>query len=67
MILDCDTCTMRDVACGDCVVTALLGPIDISVNRGVLDALADAGLVKPLRLISSPTTREHDKDERATG
>lgn len=25
MLLDCDSCTMRDLACGDCVVTVLLG------------------------------------------
>jgi len=26
MIIDCDTCVMRDLACGDCVVSVLLGP-----------------------------------------
>ena len=26
MLIDCDRCEMRDIACPDCVVTALLGP-----------------------------------------
>lgn len=51
MIVDCQTCTMRDLACGDCVVTMLLGPVDVDADRGVLGVLADAGLVKPLRLV----------------
>jgi hypothetical protein len=44
---------MRDIACSDCVVTALLGPIPVSLDshKEVLDVLATAGLVAPLRLI----------------
>ena len=26
MIIDCGTCAVRDLACGDCVVSVLLGP-----------------------------------------
>ena len=26
MLIDCDGCAVRDLACGDCVVTVLLGP-----------------------------------------
>ncbi len=26
MLIDCDTCEVRDIACNDCVVTVLLGP-----------------------------------------
>lgn len=52
MIVDCHTCTVRDIACGDCVVTMLLGPVDMETDRGVLAVLADAGLVKPLRLVA---------------
>jgi len=52
---------MRDIACSDCVVTALLGPMPDSLDshKDVLDVLATAGLVAPLRLIkgdSSPDT-----------
>ena len=26
MLIECDRCVMRDIACPDCVVMALLGP-----------------------------------------
>lgn len=26
MIIDCDTCVARDLACDDCVISVLLGP-----------------------------------------
>jgi hypothetical protein len=44
---------MRDIACSDCVVTALLGPMPESLesHKDVLDVLATAGLISPLRLI----------------
>lgn len=44
---------MRDLACGECVVSMLLGPIPDSLDTHLeaLDVLADAGLVAPLRLI----------------
>jgi hypothetical protein len=44
---------MRDIACSDCVVTAMLGPIPDSIDehKQVLEVLATAGLVSPLRLI----------------
>jgi hypothetical protein len=44
---------MRDIACGDCVVTALLGtiPATLDDDAPMLQVLADAGLVAPLRLI----------------
>lgn len=44
---------MRDVACSECVVTMLLGPIpqNLEDHRDALAVLADAGIVAPLRLI----------------
>ena len=62
MIIDCDTCAVRDLACGDCVVTVLLagparaggGPPLVELDdehRGALDVLACSGLVPPLRLV----------------
>lgn len=57
MIIDCDTCAMRDLACGDCVVSVLLGPPGAmsagfdSEERAALEVLADCGLVPPLRLV----------------
>ncbi len=55
MLIDCDRCEMRGIACPDCVVTALLGPgqpqpdLDAAEQRA-LRVLADARLISPLRL-----------------
>ena len=54
MLIDCADCTMRDLACGDCVVTFLIGPPDRSldpVEQAALAVLADGGLVPPLRMM----------------
>lgn len=54
MIIDCDSCEVRGLACDDCVVTALLGgpPGEIDDDEvAALDALAGSGLVPPLRLV----------------
>jgi hypothetical protein len=50
---------MRDIACSDCVVTALLGPMPASLHdhKDVLDVLAGAGLIAPLRLIRGESTQ----------
>ena len=58
MIIDCDSCEVRGLACGDCVVTALLGapPGGMEIDdgeRAAIDALAGSGLVPPLRLVLS--------------
>jgi hypothetical protein len=55
VLIECDRCVMRDIACDDCVVTALL---DIDEQRArigeperrALRVLADARMVAPLRL-----------------
>ena len=54
--VDCDRCLARGPACDDCVITALLGApikgVDLdSDEQAALSALADSGLVPPLRLI----------------
>ena len=56
MLIDCDGCAMRDLACADCVVTVLLGapPGAVEVDeseRLALDVLADSGLVPRLQLV----------------
>ena len=58
MLIDCDTCAARDIACGDCVVAVLLGPraggIELdSAEQSALDAFASGGLLPPLRLVPS--------------
>jgi hypothetical protein len=59
MIIDCDRCDMRNIACDDCVVSVLLaappavdrGVIEWSESEsGALDALAHGGLVPPIRM-----------------
>jgi hypothetical protein len=54
--IDCDSCEVRGGACGDCVVTFLLGSAPQGVEldsdeRAALEVLADCGLVPPLRLV----------------
>lgn len=56
MLIDCDACRVRGPACGDCVVTVLLGapPDGVRLDpeeRDALDVLAASGLVPPLRLV----------------
>ncbi|MBV9594097.1 MAG: hypothetical protein JO147_09955 [Actinobacteria bacterium] len=58
MLIDCDTCVARDVACADCVVTMLLGPPGQPVEldeaeRRAMGALAAGGLIAPLRMVPS--------------
>lgn len=44
---------MKNIACSDCVVTAMLGPIPDSLDehKEILEVLSSAGLVSPLRLV----------------
>lgn len=56
VIIDCDTCTVRGDACGDCVVAVLLGAppvLDIEEQQAI-EVLAASGLVPPLRLAPDP-------------
>ena len=55
MNIDCDSCAARGPACGDCVVTVLLGapPEGVQLDPAeqvAIGVLADTGLVPPLRL-----------------
>lgn len=54
MIIDCGSCEVRGRACGDCVVSALLGGPPDELDDGecaAIDVLAESGLVPPLRLV----------------
>ncbi len=56
LVIDCDTCVVRGLACPDCVVSVLLGvptdAIELQADEvGALEALAGSGLVPPLRLV----------------
>lgn len=57
MLVDCNACAARGPACGECVVSVLLGaPVEQGEGlapdeRAALDALASGGLLPPLRLV----------------
>jgi hypothetical protein len=64
MLIDCDACAVRGPACGDCVVTVLLGapPVGHTAEvetgfdldgqeQAAIAVLAGSGLVPPLRLV----------------
>jgi len=56
MLIDCDTCRAPEGACRDCVMTVLLerppAPVELDESEATaLGALAEAGLVPPLRLV----------------
>lgn len=70
MLIDCETCAVRDIACADCVVGVLLaGPDeDATLNpaeRAAIGVLARSGLVPPLRLVQSPHARSTDTNPDA--
>jgi hypothetical protein len=51
MIIDCDTCAVRDIACQDCVVTFLLSPAHDVSDKTVeaIGLLSSRGIVPPMR------------------
>lgn len=67
MIVDCDRCEVRGTACGDCVITVLLGPpgdvVLDGAEREALDTLAAAGMVPRLQLVDP----QADDGERSSG
>ena len=81
MLIDCDTCAVRGPACGDCVVTVLLGapPAGVGVEldgaeQAAIAVLAGSGLVPPLRLVpvagqeaAAPSTGESGQGRAAAG
>lgn len=74
MLIDCDACVMKGPGCQDCVVTVVLaisaerassaersGSLRIDdEEKAALDALADSGLVPPLRLVHAVSSFEPD-------
>ncbi len=73
MLIDCDSCAMRNIACSDCVVTMLLGAHDDEGTheaghsdldddeRRAVELLAEAGLISPLRLV--PISRANGRNQ----
>lgn len=55
MLIDCDSCEVKGPACGDCIVTVLLGAAPDGVEldpaeQAAIQVLARTGLVPPLRM-----------------
>jgi len=74
VLIDCDACVMRGPGCQDCVVTVVLafsadrassaeraGTLRIDDDeKAALDALAQSGLVPPLRLVHAVSSVDPD-------
>jgi hypothetical protein len=69
MIIDCDSCVMRQIACGDCVVSVLL---DIkpapgknaelsNADKAAINNLSFVGLVPPLRFVPDSPNQKRVK------
>lgn len=67
--VDCNDCAARGPACGDCVISVLLGPPGErefgQEEQRALGVLADAGLVPPLRMVTEDVTGAFEKKLRA--
>jgi hypothetical protein len=63
MIIDCQSCPVRDLHCADCMVTAMLVPqgaelpLD-AVERAAVTRFAEAGLVTAHEASSASARRE---------
>ncbi len=77
MIIDCDACAVRDLECGDCVVTVLLGSPEVGATppgrqgvdldgreQAAIAVLAESGLVPPLRLVATADETGPGEDGR---
>jgi hypothetical protein len=72
VLIDCETCVARDVACGECVIGVLLRspalPIELDDDeQAAIGSLAGAGLVPPLRLVRAIPTDVPDSSGRQRG
>jgi len=70
MLIDCNRCSMRDIACSDCVVTVLLDlprrRIELDPDeQTALEVLAGSGLVPPLRLVTDEGAVQQESDRRS--
>lgn len=57
MIIDCDRCELRDIACDDCVMSVLLQTPAEDIDADTASALrllGERGLTPPLRLTLPP-------------
>jgi hypothetical protein len=69
MLIDCDSCAVRDIACAGCVVPTLLNGTGsgVDIDEGewrALELLAAAGLIPPLRHTAYPESYPGDYPEK---
>jgi hypothetical protein len=69
VLIDCDTCAVRDIGCSDCVMTVLLrqssSTVELdSAEQDALGALATGGLLPPLRLVALADPTRPKRSER---
>ena len=72
MLIDCETCSVRGIACPDCVISVLLETPHAPINaidldeseRNAVSVFAASGLLPPLRLVRPPTPPEHPEPDR---
>jgi len=60
MLINCETCLARDIACDDCVVNLIFheGLLDLGEDEATAIAnLAEVGLIPQLRLVPPPAER----------
>lgn len=60
MLINCDTCAVRALACHDCVIGVFLDtppqPVELDgEEQSAISRLVAAGLVPPLRLVALPS------------
>jgi len=79
MIIDCESCVMRDIACKDCVVSVLITAPPARHQEGasseaseingeesrVIDLLASRGMIPPLRYAHSGQIAGNSQDSEA--
>jgi len=60
MLINCDTCLARDIACDDCVVNFIFheGLLDLGEDEAeAITNLAEAGLIPQIRLLAPDVDR----------
>jgi hypothetical protein len=72
VLIDCETCVARDLACRDCVVTFLLDrpPIPVELDddeQAAIGSLVRVGLVPPLRLAAATDGTEDPGSDVSEG
>jgi len=72
VLIDCETCSVRGIACPDCVISVLLETPHAPINaidldeseRNAVSVFAASGLLPPLRLVRPRTPPEHEGPDR---